>query len=118
MSGRQIALDTQPRRIQRRRRKGWRAPDGAVYVGRHVLPADTQPLLDALTHPPCPPDTAWQVMTRRGGWHTWLSPHADREEARADYEHAVTTHGDKWAYRLVRVTTSYAVEAEHIPEQP
>ncbi|WP_171108633.1 MULTISPECIES: DUF4326 domain-containing protein [unclassified Streptomyces] len=34
MSGRQIALDPQPRRIQRRRTKGWRAPDGAVYVGR------------------------------------------------------------------------------------
>ncbi|MEU7399973.1 DUF4326 domain-containing protein [Streptomyces sp. NPDC044948] len=34
MTGRQIALDTQPRRIQRRRPKGWRAPDGAVYVGR------------------------------------------------------------------------------------
>ncbi|MEU9661885.1 DUF4326 domain-containing protein [Streptomyces chartreusis] len=33
MTGRQVALDTQPRRIQRRR-KGWRAPDGAVYVGR------------------------------------------------------------------------------------
>jgi len=31
---RQIALDTQPRRIQRRRTKGWHAPDGAVYVGR------------------------------------------------------------------------------------
>lgn len=30
---RQITLD-QPRRIQRRRTKGWRAPDGAVYVGR------------------------------------------------------------------------------------
>lgn len=26
--------DTEPRRIQRRRTKGWRAPDGAVYVGR------------------------------------------------------------------------------------
>lgn len=34
MTGRQIAVDTQPRRIQRRRTKGWRAPDGAVYVGR------------------------------------------------------------------------------------
>ncbi|MFE6634707.1 DUF4326 domain-containing protein [Streptomyces tendae] len=34
VTGRQIALDTQPRRIQRRRTKGWRAPDGAVYVGR------------------------------------------------------------------------------------
>ena len=30
---RQIALG-QPVRIQRRRLKGWRAPDGAVYVGR------------------------------------------------------------------------------------
>ncbi|MFJ6073661.1 DUF4326 domain-containing protein [Streptomyces sp. NPDC093065] len=27
-------LTEQPRRIQRRRTKGWRAPDGAVYVGR------------------------------------------------------------------------------------
>ncbi|MFC8515522.1 DUF4326 domain-containing protein [Streptomyces sp. NPDC057257] len=34
MTARQIALDTQPRRLQRRRTKGWRAPDGAVYVGR------------------------------------------------------------------------------------
>lgn len=34
MTGRQIALDPTPRRIQRRRTKGWRAPDGAVYVGR------------------------------------------------------------------------------------
>lgn len=34
MTARQIALDTQPRRIQRRRTKGWRAPADAVYVGR------------------------------------------------------------------------------------
>lgn len=34
MTTRQIALDTQPRRIQRRRTKGWRAPADAVYVGR------------------------------------------------------------------------------------
>ncbi|MFF6829604.1 DUF4326 domain-containing protein [Streptomyces longwoodensis] len=34
MAARQIALDTQPRRLQRRRTKGWRAPAGAVYVGR------------------------------------------------------------------------------------
>ncbi|MDH6435577.1 hypothetical protein M2158_004054 [Streptomyces sp. SAI-144] len=33
MTGRQATLDG-PRRIQRRRTKGWRAPDGAVYVGR------------------------------------------------------------------------------------
>lgn len=34
MTGRQIALDTTPRRIQRRRLKGWRAPADARYVGR------------------------------------------------------------------------------------
>ncbi|WP_259471967.1 DUF4326 domain-containing protein [Streptomyces shenzhenensis] len=33
MSARQIAFGG-PRRIQRRRTKGWRAPHGAVYVGR------------------------------------------------------------------------------------
>ena len=31
---RQLTLDTAPRRIQRRRTKGWRAPADAVYVGR------------------------------------------------------------------------------------
>ncbi|KUN34808.1 hypothetical protein AQJ30_27430 [Streptomyces longwoodensis] len=34
MTPRQIALDTEPRRLQRRRTKGWRAPASAVYVGR------------------------------------------------------------------------------------
>jgi hypothetical protein len=34
MTTRQPTLDPQPRRIQRRRTKGWRAPAGAVYVGR------------------------------------------------------------------------------------
>lgn len=33
MTNRQIALDS-PRRIQRSRAKGWRAPDRAIYVGR------------------------------------------------------------------------------------
>ena len=33
MTSRQITLD-EPRRIQRRRLKGWRAPADAVYVGR------------------------------------------------------------------------------------
>ena len=90
----------------------------AVYVGRHVLPADKLPLIQALANPPCPPDVEWRLMTlRRGGWHTWLGPRDDRDEAREDYDHAVTTHGHEWAYRLVRSTTTYAVEAEHIPEQ-
>jgi hypothetical protein len=34
MTTRQPTLDPQPRRIQRRRTKGWRAPADAVYVGR------------------------------------------------------------------------------------
>lgn len=33
MAARQIAMGS-PARIQRRRTKGWRAPEGAVYVGR------------------------------------------------------------------------------------
>lgn len=33
MTSRQATLDA-PRRIQRRRTKGWRAPEHAVYVGR------------------------------------------------------------------------------------
>lgn len=34
MTIRQTTLDTQPRRLQRQRKKGWRAPEGAKYVGR------------------------------------------------------------------------------------
>ncbi|MFI5687849.1 DUF4326 domain-containing protein [Streptomyces sp. NPDC051636] len=34
MTTRQLALDTQPRRLQRKRTKGWRAPADAKYVGR------------------------------------------------------------------------------------
>src|ERR1035437_1021501 len=28
------AMNTKPKRIQRRRTKGWRMPEGAIYVGR------------------------------------------------------------------------------------
>lgn len=34
MSGSHVTTLTGPMRIQRRRTRGWRMPDGAVYVGR------------------------------------------------------------------------------------
>jgi hypothetical protein len=30
----QSAIERQPKRIQRQRAKGWRMPEGAIYVGR------------------------------------------------------------------------------------
>jgi Domain of unknown function (DUF4326) len=32
-----VILPTQPKRIQRKRTKGWRMPEGAVYVGRPTM---------------------------------------------------------------------------------
>jgi hypothetical protein len=94
----------------------------AVYVGRHVLPAEAL----ELRQPPRPADRAWQVETRwdDGPWRPYGAPWTDAQDARADYEETLATaattntHKRTRDFRLVRATTTYAVEAEHTPEQP
>lgn len=49
MTPRQATLD-HPRRIQRRRTKGWRAPHGAVYVGRPTRFGNPFALAPAASH--------------------------------------------------------------------
>ncbi|WP_394434557.1 hypothetical protein [Streptomyces sp. SGAir0957] len=92
----------------------------AVYVGRHVLPADAL----ALANPPRPAETQWVVETRwnDGPWRPYGAPWPDREEARSDFHETVHAAGGRMRqrsreYRLVRRSTTYAVEAEHTPEQ-
>ncbi|MEU8537550.1 DUF4326 domain-containing protein [Streptomyces parvulus] len=65
---------TKPRRIQRRRVKGWRAPDGAVYVGRGSKWGNpcTQVRMPALD------GSAWEREGRlgktSGQWHGFRHP--------------------------------------------
>jgi hypothetical protein len=88
----------------------------AVYVGRHVLPAEAL----ALRHPPRPTTSAWVVETqwRDGEWRTYGGGYDSRDETREYYDDLVERRGHQHAYRVVRVTTTYAVEAQHTPEQP
>ncbi|MFJ4988687.1 hypothetical protein ACIP9H_33420 [Streptomyces sp. NPDC088732] len=83
----------------------------AVYVGRHVLPEEAAELLN----PPAPAERAWRVMTqwRNGSWRTYGGPHGNREDAQEDYDGSVRQSPDR-SFRLVRATTTHAVEAEHI----
>ncbi|MFI0242563.1 hypothetical protein [Streptomyces sp. NPDC016845] len=87
----------------------------AVYVGRHVLPADAL----ALANPPYPAEDGWSVeVQRRSG--TWVSSGPacrPRAEAVEDYERAIETSGHRWPHRLMRAITTYTVEDEHTPEQ-
>ncbi|QJT04386.1 hypothetical protein G9272_32225 [Streptomyces asoensis] len=87
----------------------------AVYVGRHVLPAE----LLQLRHPPIPTDTGWivQAQRRSGKWEDWGPAYPNRDDARRLYESLAD--GNSGPLRLVRKVTSYVAEAEHTPgERP
>ncbi|MGV9891700.1 hypothetical protein [Streptomyces sp. NPDC003395] len=63
-----------------------------------------------------PSDTLWHVQTRqRGTWRPWLAPRDDHAEAREDYDRCIADNGHRWAFRLIRETSTYTIEAEHIP---
>ena len=66
MTGRQIALDTQPRRLQRKRIKGWRVPDQAVYVGRGSRWGNPYRLGDTQVRIPGIDGSEWQHEGRLG----------------------------------------------------
>jgi len=84
----------------------------AVYVGREVLPAGAL----ALATPPYEPSTTWTIQThRRGHWQRWLADRDNLAEAREDYDRVIEHSGSKWAFRLVRNTTTFAVETTHTP---
>lgn len=85
----------------------------ALYVGRDVLPAG------ALGAPPYEPSVTRLIETlRRGVWARSSRDYDDPAEARTDFDQFVTERAGQHACRLVRATTTYAVEAEHNPEQP
>jgi hypothetical protein len=88
----------------------------AVYVGRHVLPAEAL----ELRQPPRPPAREWNVETcwHDGRWVVYGAARYTREDGREMYDLAIEGGAARHGFRLVRATTTYAVEAEHTPEQP
>ncbi|MGY6019552.1 hypothetical protein [Streptomyces spinosirectus] len=86
----------------------------AVYVGRHVLPAEAL----ELRQPPRPADHTWSVETRwnDGRWVSYGGARYTAEQGQEMWQHTLDDPGPH-AFRLVRATTTYAVEAEHTPEQ-
>ena len=69
----------------------------AVYVGRHVLPAEAL----ELRQPPRPADRAWQVETRwdNGPWRPYGAPWTDAQDAREDYDETLATAASTNAHR-------------------
>lgn len=92
----------------------------AVYAGRHVLPADAH----ALANPPRPTETGWVVEAQWSDrtWRPYGAARSTRDEAHEDFAATVNTAREagpaarEWSFRLVRATTTYAIEAEHTPE--
>lgn len=86
----------------------------ALYVGRHVLPAEAL----ELRHPPHPAAATWVIETQRrsGKWEDWGPGFGGREEAQQLYEQMVD--GSPRPVRLTRRVVTFAVEAEHQPEDP
>lgn len=63
-----------PRRIQRRRAKGWRMPPGAVYVGRPTMWGNRWDWRD------CPPEAgppAWARGVAVDLFRRWLGPQGE-----------------------------------------
>lgn len=81
----------------------------AVGVAADTTPAETE------AHPPT---ETWKVESpRRDQWASWGATYDDRDWAQERYESA-TANAPARAFRLVRATTTYTVEAEHRPVVP
>lgn len=62
-----------------------------------------------------PPTHTWKVESpRRDKWASWGATYDERDWASERYESAIE-HASGRAFRLVRATTTYTVEAEHTP---
>jgi len=71
---------------------------------------------ETATETPETPTVAWHILThQRGTWRPWLAPRDTHTGAREDYNRCVSDNGHRWAFRLVRETSTFTVEAEHQP---
>ncbi|MFF5001744.1 hypothetical protein ACFY3G_02855 [Streptomyces phaeochromogenes] len=89
----------------------------ALYVGRHVLPAEAA----ELRNPPIPARRWWVLQTQSahtGEWRPYSAPYDEATDAHADFNDTVAHKGNVHrTFRVLRSATTYAVEAEYSPEQ-
>lgn len=85
----------------------------AIFCARHVLPAEVA----ELARPPRRPVRRWVVeAASRHGWRAYGGPYETREEALDDFTETVAySHNVGRGFRVLRSTTTCAVEAEHGP---
>jgi hypothetical protein len=84
-----------PKRIQRKRTKGWRMPEGAVYVGRPTLWGNPYRVERVPGWPRWGGAPPWRVTGPDGREHwpdTGRRPIVGRVEADAQRHHAALTH--------------------------
>ncbi|MFJ4687076.1 hypothetical protein [Streptomyces sp. NPDC088789] len=91
-------------------------PPGAATVTTTPAGDQQQPATPAHGPEACPAETAWVVEAwwRGGGWRTHFPARAERDRAQREYDQAVAEDAG-YPYRLVRKTTTFAVETEHTP---
>ncbi|MFF3891355.1 hypothetical protein [Streptomyces sp. NPDC001914] len=87
----------------------------ALFCARHVLPAEAAELAD----PPFQPTRRWVLETpSRDAWTPYGGGYDNREDALNDFKETVARYqGKRRLFRVLRATTTYAVEAVHIPAE-
>lgn len=70
--------------------------------------------------PARPPLTEWHIDSRwnDGAWKPWTPAYPEQGDARERFDLMTSTGLGRWPLRLVRATTTYAVEAEHQASPP
>src|SRR5690606_2272597 len=91
--------------------------DTGAANGAHEVMDELRRMADeTATETPETPTVAWHILThQRGTWRPWLAPRDTHTGAREDYNRCVSDNGHRWAFRLVRETSTFTVEAEHQP---
>lgn len=101
--------------------EGWSWYDALRRHAPHELPAvvpagaGEEPADETREAEAHPPTHTWKVESpRRDKWASWGATHDERVWAAASYDDVIEVAPQR-PFRLVRATTTYAVEAEHQP---
>ena len=93
---------SEPKRFQRKRTKGWRMPDGAVYVGRPTI------FGNPFRAYKCDCCGYWDVIDDNGVTYVVNHEYVRRPEVRANAASWTTKHQATWeAVRLYRDECTY-----------
>jgi hypothetical protein len=93
-------------------RQAWELGTIDASTALRRMAVETKPAEEGEAHPPT---RTWKVESpRRDKWAHWGATHDERVWAAASYDDVIEVAPQR-PFRLVRATTTYAVEAEHQP---